>query len=199
MEDRNLLQLVVFENLKVFLFERRDWRTAAVGHGGEDVHQLYIHFEGLLVGLFALTGVRLLLLWLLRLVGRDERPWSSAVAARNPAGVGPWFARAHRLHKAQWRESSHRETPTVEVSYSAEKAFAELKHRLSYFDVLWPARGISGGNGSPSDHTAPSSKYSFFQIGTVVFKVSMSPAAGVEGRRSMCRRNCNIDAAFADL
>ena len=30
-----------------------------------------------------------------------------------------------------------------------------------------------GGNGSPSAHTAPSSKYSFFQIGTVFFRVSM--------------------------
>ena len=36
-----------------------------------------------------------------------------------------------------------------------------------------PGRRISSGNGSPSAHTAPSSKYSFFQIGTVFFSVSM--------------------------
>src|SRR5439155_25958332 len=30
------------------------------------------------------------------------------------------------------------------------------------------------GNGSPSAQTAPSTKYSFFQIGTVFFRVSMS-------------------------
>src|SRR5579864_4211221 len=36
------------------------------------------------------------------------------------------------------------------------------------------ARGISAGNGSPSAHTAPSSKYSFFQMGTVRLRVSMS-------------------------
>src|SRR5580692_12237329 len=35
------------------------------------------------------------------------------------------------------------------------------------------ARGISAGKGSPSAHTAPSSKYSFFQIGTVFLRVSM--------------------------
>ena len=45
---------------------------------------------------------------------------------------------------------------------------------MSYFDALSPARGTSGGNGSPSAHTTPSSKYSFFQMGTVVFRVSMS-------------------------
>ena len=35
-------------------------------------------------------------------------------------------------------------------------------------------RGISGGKGSPSAHTAPSSKYSFFQIGTLHLSVSIS-------------------------
>src|SRR5262249_60277033 len=35
------------------------------------------------------------------------------------------------------------------------------------------ARGISAGNGSPSVQTAPSSKYSFFQMGTVRLSVSM--------------------------
>src|SRR5580693_3426789 len=33
--------------------------------------------------------------------------------------------------------------------------------------------GIPDGNGSPSAQTAPSSKYSFFQIGTVFLKVSI--------------------------
>src|SRR5262249_48940998 len=36
------------------------------------------------------------------------------------------------------------------------------------------ARGISAGKGSPSTQTAPSSKYSFFQIGTVRFRVSIN-------------------------
>src|SRR5712691_10878310 len=36
------------------------------------------------------------------------------------------------------------------------------------------ARGISAGNGSPSAHTAPSSKYSFFQMGTVRLRLSIS-------------------------
>src|SRR5215475_8655091 len=35
-------------------------------------------------------------------------------------------------------------------------------------------RGISAGKGSPSAHTAPSTKYSFFQMGTVFFSVSIS-------------------------
>src|SRR5205823_5210662 len=39
--------------------------------------------------------------------------------------------------------------------------------------VPW-ARGISAGNGSPSAQTTPSSKYSFFQIGTVRLRVSIS-------------------------
>src|SRR4029077_20247984 len=34
-------------------------------------------------------------------------------------------------------------------------------------------RTISSGKGSPSAHTAPSSKCSFFQMGTVFFRVSM--------------------------
>ena len=33
---------------------------------------------------------------------------------------------------------------------------------------------ISAGKGSPSAHTAPSSKYSFFQMGTVFFSVSIT-------------------------
>src|SRR5258705_920964 len=36
------------------------------------------------------------------------------------------------------------------------------------------ARGISSGNGSPSAQTAPSTKYSFFQMGTLRFNVSIS-------------------------
>src|SRR6266700_3428784 len=39
--------------------------------------------------------------------------------------------------------------------------------------VPW-ARGISAGKGSPSAQTAPSSKYSFFQMGTVRLRVSIS-------------------------
>src|ERR1022692_294275 len=49
-----------------------------------------------------------------------------------------------------------------------------LKPQFSYFDALPPARGISGGNGSPSAHTAPSSKNSFFQTGTCFFSVSIN-------------------------
>src|SRR5258707_12828877 len=52
------------------------------------------------------------------------------------------------------------------------------KETQSFLDAdSGPVRGsvaqISQGNGSPSAHPAPSSKYSFFQIGTVFFKVSM--------------------------
>src|SRR5262249_50295584 len=36
------------------------------------------------------------------------------------------------------------------------------------------AVGMSAGKGSPSAQTAPSSKYSFFQMGTVRLRVSMS-------------------------
>src|SRR5579864_1033148 len=36
------------------------------------------------------------------------------------------------------------------------------------------ARGIFSGKGSPSAQTAPSSKCSFFQMGTVFFRVSIS-------------------------
>ena len=68
MKDGDLLRLIVLEDLEVLLLKRRDRRAAAVSHGGEDVHQLYIHFEGC-GGLFALARILLLLL-LLRLVGR---------------------------------------------------------------------------------------------------------------------------------
>src|SRR5579859_6948906 len=40
--------------------------------------------------------------------------------------------------------------------------------------LLCAAVEISGGKGSPSAQTAPSSKYSFFQMGTVFFNVSIS-------------------------
>src|SRR6202012_4922236 len=37
-----------------------------------------------------------------------------------------------------------------------------------------PSKAYPGGNGSPSAHPAPSSKVSFFQIGTVFLSVSIS-------------------------
>src|SRR2546430_7358951 len=51
--------------------------------------------------------------------------------------------------------------------------------RLFSLDAGWveeipSARGISTGKGSPSAQTTPSSKYSFFQMGTVRLSVSMS-------------------------
>src|SRR5207253_578029 len=41
-------------------------------------------------------------------------------------------------------------------------------------DGVPSARGISAGKGSPSAQTAPSSKYSFFQMGTVRLRASIS-------------------------
>ena len=46
MEHRDLLRLAVFEDLEVILLQRRYRRATGVGHGGEDVHQLHVHFEG---------------------------------------------------------------------------------------------------------------------------------------------------------
>src|SRR5580704_9104455 len=54
------------------------------------------------------------------------------------------------------------------------KNISWFKPQFDYFDATPPASGTSGGKGSPSAHTAPSSKYSFFQIGTVFFSVSIN-------------------------
>src|SRR5580698_11553653 len=45
MKDRDLLRLVVFEDLEILLLERRNRGSAAVRNSGEDVHQLHVHFE----------------------------------------------------------------------------------------------------------------------------------------------------------
>src|ERR1700690_2081683 len=54
-----------------------------------------------------------------------------------------------------------------------------VKRQSSHLDADLPewlpsALGTSAGKGSPSAQTAPSSKYSFFQMGTVRLSVSMS-------------------------
>jgi len=46
MEHRDLLRVAVLEHLEIILLERGNRRSTGVGHGGEDVHQLYIHLEG---------------------------------------------------------------------------------------------------------------------------------------------------------
>src|SRR5574340_793049 len=45
---------------------------------------------------------------------------------------------------------------------------------------------ISSGKGSPSAHTAPSSKYSFFHMGTVFFKVSMIQRQASKAGQTTC-------------
>lgn len=57
-------------------------------------------------------------------------------------------------------------TPSIAPGLFRYFSDAELEPGIS------PA-GTSSGNGSPSTHTAPSSKCSRFQMGTVRFKVSM--------------------------
>ena len=64
---------------------------------------------------------------------------------------------------------------------------------------LCPRARISSGNGSPSAHTAPSSKYSFFQMGTVFFQRVDDPAAGLEGGAPVGRGNHDQHAGLANF
>jgi len=59
MKHRDLLRVAVFEYLEIILLERRDRRAAGVGHGREDVHQLYIHLEGCVGLIVGVCGLRL--------------------------------------------------------------------------------------------------------------------------------------------
>src|SRR6267154_6745148 len=70
---------------------------------------------------------------------------------------------AERTPKYSDREASRSE---------AAKKTAHLDARLAGW--LPEPRRISSGKGSPSAHTAPSSKYSFFQMGTVRLSASIS-------------------------
>src|SRR5580704_2776207 len=103
----------------------------------------------------------------------DAAPWRSAAGLRNRSGAAPCSARKPADRTAGSTNKTQDEQAVTGNDYTGEPLL-ELEHHLSYFDALSSRRGISVGNGSPSAHIAPSSKCSFFQIGTVVFSVSMS-------------------------
>src|SRR5581483_3376328 len=102
--------------------------------------------------------------------------WSSSLAlggrveegGRAVAGLeSPFCASPIRLNKNTTAVSARRA-----ICLGSTKIM-ETSH-LDAAGMPAPARDTSAGNGSPSAHTAPSSKCSFFQMGTVFFKVSIS-------------------------
>ena len=96
-------------------------------------------------------------------VNLDCAVWPSSAEARD-GGFGTGLGDCAR----------HRTVPVI-IEKENQGFHRETNHLDADFSVEMPsARGISAGNGSPSAQTAPSSKYSFFQMGTVLFSVSIT-------------------------
>src|ERR1700692_2801894 len=84
------------------------------------------------------------------------------------------------LLRARHRAGQQQYNQRCEFSHSTRAVYVGSRQlQPAHLDASSPAglpwaRRISSGKGSPSAHTAPSSKYSFFQIGTVRLSVSIS-------------------------
>src|SRR6185312_15867246 len=82
--------------------------------------------------------------------------------------------RAISLRKGGWRRGAAVSNPSIDNRKSLN-GFVHLDAGFSPLSgEILLGLAISSGKGSPSAHTAPFSKYSFFQIGTVFFSVSIS-------------------------
>src|SRR5215469_3453320 len=142
-ENRNLLRLTIFEELKIVFIQVRDGRPVIVGDRDEHVDQLDFDFNRVVVASIWTWRIR-------SLSSGVSRPW--------------WLGDSGGLSLAQGGGYEQRR----------EQEFHVEAIQLDAGVFEWLPTLTSSGNGSPSAQTAPSSKYSFFQIGTVRFSVSIS-------------------------
>src|SRR5947209_2476634 len=119
-----------------------------VSHGGKNAYQANVYAKRRIVWARALF----------RCAGGNTVTTDAVLG--NDAGS------QHPQKKQQSRE------PCQQRSRIHESA-GSLGHLDAGEGPKFPGLRISSGKGSPSAHTAPSAKYSFFQIGTVLLRVSM--------------------------
>src|SRR5208282_5265432 len=158
-EDRDLLLFAIFFQYKIFFLQVRHRSSVPVRHRHKHVDQLHVDLD---------RGFRLL----------RHQPGAGA----KEQGAKEQDANDEASHVLRATCYEPRASPYTVCSKlvvrSSQLALDSLHLRVSHLDAscstaVSQGRRISAGNASPSAHTAPSSKYSFFQMGTVFLSVSM--------------------------